>query len=155
MIIAKRPRRYGQSLCIQLRNYAEAQVGHVSAPHGKWGARTHSGLEKAPAQILCAKKSKSQASSQPLGLPALFTLGSRSQANFRKRNTAMDDSIGGTQGVTGFRLQRAARPYGTELLDLRSTLARKHLQWSAGCVCSVESATAMCPKPSPSEGACA
>ena len=31
----------------------------------------------------------------------------------------MDDSIGGSQGVTGVRVQRTARPYGRELLDLR------------------------------------
>ena len=35
----------------------------------------------------------------------------------------MDDSIGGSKGVTDLRVQRTARPYEDELLDLRPTLA--------------------------------
>ena len=36
----------------------------------------------------------------------------------------MNDLIGSPYGVTGLRVQRAARPYESELLEPRPTLAR-------------------------------
>jgi hypothetical protein len=51
-----------------------------------------------------------------------FFVGNRSQADCLSRNSAMDD-FGGSQGVTGLRVQWTARPCKSELLDLRPTLA--------------------------------
>jgi hypothetical protein len=52
------------------------------------------------------------------------SVGSSSQADYLMRNAAMDDSIGGSLGVTSLRVQCTARPYESELLDFRPTLAR-------------------------------
>ena len=54
----------------------------------------------------------------------LDSVGNSSQASCLSTNSAMDDSIGDSSGVTGLRVQRTARPYESELLDLRPTLAR-------------------------------
>ena len=51
-------------------------------------------------------------------------VGSSAQASHLMNHSAMDDSIGGSNGVTGLRVQRTAHPYESELLDLRPTLAR-------------------------------
>ena len=51
-------------------------------------------------------------------------VGSSSQATHLMRHSAMDDSIGGSYGVTGLTVQRTAQPYESEPLDLRPTLAR-------------------------------